>query len=597
MTFFSATAVIIKSGSAELALVAEPQASQDASGAPDYEATYAGAKLAFVGKWHDGEVTSETRMAYVPEPAPAFVAPLQMLEETAYLVSLRSPTRARLRIPAPGVGGRNPLQLLRFADGSPNVLRGILNWGSHVGQARLVATGKDFALELPVEVRSKKIGYLNEYCELLEDLARHSSRLVADYASTTTVPFQPRDPMSSFLMEKFLLLEAAFADGWLPAAVETILQRPTTRLSRIRDTVDLASAREIDAISILQLTQSGDWSIYRGLQKIPTTISKKGVAYGPSRVSVPMHTLSHETPENRMVRYIFEFLDELLHTLEARPQLNDFSRDRCREFRDFTAAWLSDDRFAAFAGWRPPPQTPNTVLLRRDGYRELYQLYLSLQLAGALRWEDAEILYGQSVRPLSELYEMWTVITLALALREEFLPSVDFRLFSGKTVLRLRRGHEPVMTFAVGSTTCKLYNNREYSYGRTGPYASYSRPYTPDLTLAAETSSGKKLLLAFDAKYRYREASEIFGAGGAEAAEASDLMKMHTYRDALGNCGGAYVLFPGSATGANAATIFRKGDQPFPSVGAFALRPVRAALQIRYLVDFIKAALVDWAGA
>ena len=65
----------------------------------------------------------------------------------------------------------------------------------------------------------------------------------------------------------------------------------------------------------------------------------------------------------------------------------------------------------------------------------------------------------------------------------------------------------------------------------------------------------------FDAKYRVDRVSELLGdtsdddvfENGAEmrnenrsAAKYSDLLKMHTYRDAIRRTAGAYVLYPGN---------------------------------------------------
>lgn len=105
----------------------------------------------------------------------------------------------------------------------------------------------------------------------------------------------------------------------------------------------------------------------------------------------------------------------------------------------------------------------------------------------------------------------------------------------------------------------------------------------------------------FDAKYRVNW-STPFETGGAEEEEGServgiskrtDLLKMHAYRDAIRDSAGSYVLFPGSETAA-----FAVNDAEFlPGLGAFPLRPDRAAEDVAALESFLARAFTHVAGA
>lgn len=88
----------------------------------------------------------------------------------------------------------------------------------------------------------------------------------------------------------------------------------------------------------------------------------------------------------------------------------------------------------------------------------------------------------------------------------------------------------------------------------------------------------------FDAKYRAENLKSVFGAlvkGDGELDEEKqqgkatstykrgDLLKMHTYNDAVRQTAGSYVLYPGS----DAETKMSKFHEILPGVGAFVLKP------------------------
>jgi len=95
----------------------------------------------------------------------------------------------------------------------------------------------------------------------------------------------------------------------------------------------------------------------------------------------------------------------------------------------------------------------------------------------------------------------------------------------------------------------------------------------------------------FDAKYRVENLDALFGkkeeedenisdrsesvAAKPTAAEYSDLLKMHAYRDAIRRTAGAYVLYPGNDGDDKRFEEFdhRGFHEVLPGLGAFAIRP------------------------
>ncbi|MBQ0051807.1 MAG: hypothetical protein KBT11_07075, partial [Treponema sp.] len=122
---------------------------------------------------------------------------------------------------------------------------------------------------------------------------------------------------------------------------------------------------------------------------------------------------------------------------------------------------------------------------------------------------------------------------------------------------------------------------------------SYSRDFRPDYTLAIFPATykeaqaiklGEVSFIHFDAKYRVTDITSLFGKENLDSDDFSeqkrtetintynrgDLLKMHTYNDAIRKTIGSYVLYPGTS---NKENEFKVYDELLPGVGAFAIKP------------------------
>ena len=100
---------------------------------------------------------------------------------------------------------------------------------------------------------------------------------------------------------------------------------------------------------------------------------------------------------------------------------------------------------------------------------------------------------------------------------------------------------------------------------------TYSVEMRPDYTLEFIINDNN-YKIHFDAKYRLNIEDESF--------KNQDIVKMHSYKDAIENTLGAYVLYPGEKE-----KIFEENE--LESVGAFPLNPGNDKEEKRELVKFI----------
>lgn len=271
----------------------------------------------------------------------------------------------------------------------------------------------------------------------------------------------------------------------------------------------------------------------------------------------------------------------------------------------------------------------NQVLQKRDGYNQIFAAYSMIDLALRLSWDGKENIFAGQAKNVALLYEYWLFfvlrrIMLSIGASEDDSDdkSKIKNIIESKDSLtiNLKEGFASRQKFSLAeyNTKINLYYNRTFSpveFSSTTYWGSYSRPFRPDYTLAIFPEHYKKeadairngdvSYIHFDAKYRIEDLTKVFGNQGThiisdddsfdsdlteeeskelEQEKSSsvvntynrgDLLKMHTYNDAIRRTIGSYVLYPGSSANSEntAANDFHLYEEILPGVGAFAVRP------------------------
>ena len=121
-----------------------------------------------------------------------------------------------------------------------------------------------------------------------------------------------------------------------------------------------------------------------------------------------------------------------------------------------------------------------------------------------------------------------------------------FKLNSNKWDVNLKVGMNSIQTFNLiiedNEIKINLFYNK--SFKKISPYKSYSLNLRPDYTLKINFKD-KYYFLHFDAKYKSTGISndEIYNKKDL-SYKNEDVYKMHTYKDAINNTKGAYVIYP-----------------------------------------------------
>jgi hypothetical protein len=315
----------------------------------------------------------------------------------------------------------------------------------------------------------------------------------------------------------------------------------------------------------------------------------------PRRITQTSADITYDTVPNRFVKYVLTRWRNIAADIDALVSGASASEQRGRRearlvISDLEMA-LSSPAMAEAGALDAFPHA-NQVLQGRAGYREILEAFLLAEAAASINWEDRGQLFKAGQRDVASLYEYWVFLELVRVV--EKLPGfwVDKRKLIRRSEnglsLELRRTGTAVVT-ARGARRAtpivvKLWFNKTFSATSEESNASWTVAMRPDCSIQI-VPEGRFLSadtwLHFDAKYRIQELTQgleepsheppVQEGLGNQRPVASDLAKMHAYRDAIRRTAGAYVLYPG---GDDAATVrHAEYHEILPGLGAFALRP------------------------
>lgn len=275
-----------------------------------------------------------------------------------------------------------------------------------------------------------------------------------------------------------------------------------------------------------------------------------------------------DTPENRFILYftqlLYNYFDELKNNLKATQgtYLNNDLLIKVNHAHEILENILSNPLWKEVGQLNLIP-FGSTILQKKEGYRQLFTLYSLFQLT--VRFEVFQNDFKNIIenKDTALLYEYWCFFQLKDILDcklklKKIVPIVINSTFKQDIVEGIALTYEPNVIF---------YFNKTF-IGRS--QESYSLNYRPDFTIV--NNSGQKLL--FDAKNKGMRNNNFYGdesEGDITTYKQEDIDKMHTYKDAINNVYGAFILYPGLKTEIFPCHNCQKGH--FNGVGAIALKP------------------------
>lgn len=471
---------------------------------------------------------------------------------------------------------------------------------NHLGYAEMTVCDEDGdeILRIPLELISGKFDFDTEYRRMTEDIAAFCEQLLLVWDAPTSLRFSAdASNAANLMLERFLFLRSFLTDEKLGRILEMIGRKPHSRLVSNKEWKPAGMAGSTDYLS----NPSGmlrDWH-------------RRAVGRSvPGQVMDVRKDETHDTAPNRFLKFAlsrFRHLCAEVHELKGDSSPIGCEASGLMHHLDgiLTRGFFRD------IGQLERLPLDNQTLQKGEGYREVLRAWILSEAAATLNWKGREESYQGATRDVATLYEYWIFLKLHGILsgipgmrnisagEQDFISSAE-----GEIMIRLKCGEPSRSCFMLereGADCLRvdLHYERTFKAGGTATSGrSYSRNFRPDYTLSIyperfatekdAEDAGEIAHLHFDAKYRVSKINQIFGDENdadddkdylvdektAEKTESTyqrgDLLKMHTYNDALRQTIGSYVLYPGND---DRRESMRKFHEIAPGVGALIMKP------------------------
>lgn len=288
---------------------------------------------------------------------------------------------------------------------------------------------------------------------------------------------------------------------------------------------------------------------------------KTGRFHFPSELYCEEKYNTFDTNENRFVKF---FLEHLIKSVAA---LQEGLSERNQGYLNpdiESKVSLLDQKLSCFLSaplWKDVGQmtqvpTNSQVLQKKDGYRQLFRLHCLLHLLTGCDFDSQDFEDILETKKVSTLYEYWCFFVIKGILDRRSRPISTTRIVESDPV-----ESKMIMGFRIDyANGVALWYNRSYRC----PSESYSHDLRPDIAIVFNSRE-----IIFDAKFKGKVEED---AGGVGSFDWDEIDKMHTYRDALANVDGAFILYPGGETVPELFEV-HGATARYEGVGAFPLKP------------------------
>ena len=534
---------------------------------------------------------------------------LRLKETKRYIIKINLETNNPISLPIIQNEGNKSLKIEKDENSIT------FQFVNYLGRSRISFYDREAIRQLSFEVIPDKMDYEDDYIELTESLAEKCAELLLDYSGSTSNMFTLAENEHKTLLEQFIFLRQFCYSENIQSLFEAIKRNPDRILVEEEEFQPLGCGVPSKKVFSHPFQYARNWNTYN---------SSEGSKYFlPSEVVVSHKRDSLDTTANRFIKYALQYFETICE--ELIDSLNKNGADIqteclieakliCEMINDI----LRDHFFDEVKDMELMPQN-NQVLQKREGYSQIFSAYSMIDLALQLDWRGKDAVYEGESKNVALLYEYWLFFELC-----SIVGSIDGCLMNDteidpfissdnvNLIISLREGKQSCQSFSIPrlKTKINLYYNRTFSpteFKTTRYEGSYSRPFRPDYTLAIfpdhYTKSGSNgeneairdgavSYIHFDAKYRITDLTSIIGSDHYNTNEEQieleeekseevintykrgDLLKMHTYNDAIRRTIGSYVLYPGNGNSSSyGKTEFSLYDEILPGVGAFAIKP------------------------
>ena len=420
--------------------------------------------------------------------------------------------------------------------------------------------------------------YRENYRKMLEDITDKCTELmmqiVTPITQNVTINYNI-DSKTSY--QRFCFVKSFLDSEDFEDAILKIISNSSTMWKNVESSIKVSQIKKSNRSIVKQLVntsnriQTSDLPILNnlGLNSIPRIINTY------SRVE------SIDTPENRFIKHVLgvflNFIEDCQSVFSKNTKYK-FAHNESNNLIEKLNGYLSYSFFNDISD-ATTLKLNSPLLQKRSGYREVLNRWLQFDLASKLIWQGGEDVYKSGKRDIAILYEYW----LFLQLYDLIIHKFNLQKFQDQNLnhlfepdesglaIKLKSGKELIIKgetdFSSRNLSIRFSYNRTFKGGTKyidGKDGSITTTLRPDYTLSIWPSSFSEkdaekedviVHIHFDAKYKiqniqeqYTETDDEDVLNRIEERERKgtfkniDILKMHSYKDAIRRTGGAYIL-------------------------------------------------------
>jgi len=475
-----------------------------------------------------------------------------------------------------------------------NPSSGIFSPGNYVGTLSIEVhkiNNNNIHGSFRLEVESVKTDYRTDYRYMLEEIAEKCTELVMQHSvpvSQKYIPHQQRSVQTIY--QSFSFINAIINSEEFDHALHKILQSPITVWKDEEVKKDISRVKRLNNKQLRQLART-----------VPGSATK--VTAFNKRETV-------DAPENRFIKFALQQFLETCNLFYSKLKDKSQHVEEILRLQEKIHYYLGHHIFKAVGKINIIPLN-SPILQRKEGYREIMRAWLMYTLAAQINWDGGNDVFEGGKRDVAALYEYWLFFKLQDLVCKVFqldIPNIKNLIEPTEDGLglKLKRGSFLAVDGVCHALTRKLHIQLSYNrlFAKNTIYpnpGSWTTSLRPDYTLSiwpfglnTEEAEREELIvhIHFDAKYRIEHLQKLWDSDFDIEEEKTapilgkikneDLLKMHTYRDAIRRTAGAYVLYPGDQS-----TNYLGFHEVLPGLGAFAIRPSKENSGIPELERFL----------
>ncbi|MHA7942193.1 DUF2357 domain-containing protein [Formosa sp. 3Alg 14/1] len=466
--------------------------------------------------------------------------------------------------------------------------------------------------DLQLEVQSKKTSYRDDYQYMLNDITSKCTDLIIQANSPVTHSFETDfNTDNKTLYQRFAFVSSIINSQDFEESIQRIVTSPTTNWTEKSELTDARKIKRFKNSELRSLINSDN------PLKLKNThpLYKKGIRSVATKIESYRKLENVDTSENRFIKHALETFLKFCMDIANHPNAGTRLKEEANIVSEKLETHLQHDLFKQVS--RPTTLKLNSpTLQKKEGYREILNVWLKFDLAAKLIWNGGDEVYSGGKKDIATLYEYWLFFKLLDVLKDifEIEPKELEQLIlpvNNHLSLQLKQGKITALSGAYTKANRHLnirFNyNRQFTGGtadisKTGSWTTTLRPdYTlsiwPTKLVEEEAEATEQIVhVHFDAKYKVANINQILGKEQTENSlneekkqnlkgiyKNVDLLKMHAYKDAIRRTGGAYVLYPGDTN-----KPIRGFHEVLPGLGAFPIKPTENINETIHLENFIK---------